>query len=77
MRNLPVVTLMVGVGFAVGFRVQTDAAHLLLGLTVLLAFGVALSWVFALVEISVERPESAQGAPFPSCCLSCSRRAPS
>jgi ABC-2 type transport system permease protein/oleandomycin transport system permease protein len=64
-RNLLVVILMVGVGFAVGFRVQTDAALLLLGLTVLLAFGFAMSWVFALVGMSVEGPESAQAASFP------------
>ncbi len=64
-RNLLVVTLMVGVGFAVGFRVQTDAAHLLLGLAVLLAFGFSMSWVFALVGMSVEGPESAQAASFP------------
>ena len=64
-RNLLVVTLMVGVGFAVGFRVQTDAAHLLLGLVVLLAFGFSMSWVFALVGMSVEGPESAQAASFP------------
>ncbi len=64
-RNLLVVALMVGVGFAVGFRVQTDAAHLLLGLVVLLAFGFSMSWVFALVGMSVEGPESAQAASFP------------
>lgn len=64
-RNLLVVTLMVGVGFAVGFRVQTDALHLLLGMAVLLLFGFAMSWVFALVGMSVEGPESAQAASFP------------
>jgi ABC-2 type transport system permease protein len=64
-RNLLVVALMVGVGIAVGFRVQTDAGHLLLGLAVLLAFGFAMSWVFALIGMSVEGPESAQAASFP------------
>ena len=64
-RNILVVTLMVGVGFAVGFRVQTDAGRFILALGVLLVFGFALSWVFALVGMSVEGPESAQAASFP------------
>src|SRR5581483_7318906 len=46
LRNLFVVALMAGVGFAVGFRVQTDALKLVLGLLLLLGFGFALSWVF-------------------------------
>jgi ABC-2 type transport system permease protein/oleandomycin transport system permease protein len=64
-RNTLVVGLMLAVGFAVGFRVQTDAWRLLLALAVLLAFGFAMSWVFALIGMSVEGPESAQAASFP------------
>lgn len=64
-RNTLVVSVMVGVGFAVGFRVQTDVWHLLLGLVVLLAFGFALSWVFALIGLSVPNAESAQAASLP------------
>ena len=64
-RNTFVVGVMVGVGFAVGFRVQTNAWKLLLGLAVLLAFGFALSWVFALIGLSVANAESAQAASFP------------
>jgi ABC-2 type transport system permease protein/oleandomycin transport system permease protein len=65
LRNVFVVALMTGVGFAVGFRVQTDAAKLLLGLLLLLGFGFALSWVFALIGLSVANAESAQAASFP------------
>jgi ABC transporter DrrB family efflux protein len=64
-RNVFVVALMTGVGFAVGFRVETNAAKLLLGLIVLLAFGFSLSWVFALIGLSVANAESAQAASFP------------
>lgn len=64
-RNVLVVALMVAVGFAVGFRVQTNAAKLLLGIVVLLLFGYALSWIFAFVGLSVPNAESAQAAAFP------------
>jgi ABC-2 type transport system permease protein len=64
-RNVLVVTLMLAVGFAVGFRVQTDVAKLLLGLVLLLLFGFALSWVFAFIGLSVSNAETAQAAAFP------------
>lgn len=64
-RNVIVVLLMLGVGFAVGFRVQTDAGKLILGLAVLLFFGYALSWIFAFVGLSVPNAETAQAAAFP------------
>ena len=50
-RNVFVVALMAGVGFAVGFRV--------------LAFAYAMSWVFATVGLAVGDPETAQAAAFP------------
>ncbi|MGD9573183.1 MAG: ABC transporter permease [Thermoleophilia bacterium] len=64
-RNVFVVLLMLGVGFAVGFRIHTDVAKLALGLLVLLAFGYALSWIFAFVGLSVPNAETAQAAAFP------------
>ncbi len=64
-RNVLVVLLMLVVGVAVGFRVQTDVAKLALGLVVLLAFGYALSWIFAFVGLSVPNAETAQAAAFP------------
>ena len=64
-RNVGVVVLMVAMGYLVGFRVQTSVAALLAGVLVLLLFGFALSWVFALVGLSVPNAESAQAASFP------------
>lgn len=64
-RNVLVVLLMLAVGVAVGFRVETNAGKLILGLVVLLALGFALSWVFALIGLSVANAESAQAAAFP------------
>lgn len=64
-RNVFVVLLMLAVGTAVGFRVQTDGAKLVLALVVLLAFGFSLSWIFAIVGLTVPNAESAQAAAFP------------
>jgi len=64
-RNVFVVTLMAGVGFAVGFRVHTGPLGLLGALLLLLLFGYAMSWVFALVGLAVGDPETAQAAVFP------------
>ncbi len=64
-RNVGVVTLMVAMGYLVGFRVHTTVLSLLAGVLVLLLFGFALSWVFALVGLSVPNAESAQAASFP------------
>ncbi|HMM49722.1 MAG TPA: ABC transporter permease, partial [Miltoncostaeaceae bacterium] len=64
-RNVFVVALMLIVGFAVGFRLQTDVAKMLLALAVLLAFGYSLSWIFALIGLVVKGSETAQAASFP------------
>jgi ABC-2 type transport system permease protein len=64
-RNLFVVLLMLVVGFMVGFRVHSDALGLIGGLLLLLAFGYAMSWIFASVGLLVGDPETAQAAAFP------------
>ena len=64
-RNVLVVALMATVGFAVGFRVHTNALSLLAALALLVLFGYALSWVFAAVGLAVGQPETAQAAAFP------------
>jgi ABC-2 type transport system permease protein/oleandomycin transport system permease protein len=64
-RNVFVVILMVLVGFAVGFRIHTNVGAFLLGLIFVLAFGYALSWIFATVGLMVKDPETAQAAAFP------------
>jgi ABC-2 type transport system permease protein len=64
-RNVFVAGLMAAVGFAVGFRVHTDAWGFVFGMLLVLAFGYAMSWVFAGVGLLVGDPESAQAAAFP------------
>lgn len=64
-RNVFVVILMTGVGFAVGFRIHTDALKFVFGLVVLLIFAFSLCWVFAALGLSVSNAETAQAASFP------------
>jgi ABC-2 type transport system permease protein/oleandomycin transport system permease protein len=64
-RNFFVVILVSLAGFAVGFRVHTNAFGFLAGMGLVLLFGYALSWVFATVGLAVGDPETAQAASFP------------
>lgn len=65
LRNVFVVVLMVLVGFLIGFRIHAGVPRLLLGIGVMLAFGFALSWVFALVGLTLGNAEATQAAAFP------------
>ncbi len=64
-RNVFVVTLMMVVGFAVGWRIHTNVWGLLAGALLVLLFGYAMSWIFATVGLAVGDPETAQAAAFP------------
>src|SRR5438067_7763909 len=64
-RNIFVAALMAAVGFAVGFRVHTNAVSFLFGMVLVLLFGYAMSWIFATVGLAVGDPETAQAAAFP------------
>ena len=59
-RNVFVVSLMVGVGFIVGWRIHTSVFGLIGGVALMLLFAHSLSWVFALVGLS-----AANAASFP------------
>ncbi|HVL51658.1 MAG TPA: ABC transporter permease [Actinomycetota bacterium] len=64
-RNTFVVILIAGVGFLVGFRVETGPAEFAAALALTVLFSYVLSWVFATVGLLVGDPESAQAAAFP------------
>ncbi|HZQ84207.1 MAG TPA: ABC transporter permease [Acidimicrobiales bacterium] len=64
-RNVFVLLLMTGVGYAVGFRIGNGLPEFLLAGLVLLLFSYALAWVFALVGLSAPNPETAQVMAFP------------
>ena len=47
-----------------GFRITTSPLAALAGFVLIIAFGIALSWVAALIGLSVRNPETAQSAGF-------------
>ena len=63
-RNVFVVLLMVVVGTAVGFRFHNGFVPAVVAILVALLLGYCLSWVFALIGLTVPNPESAQLASF-------------
>src|SRR5262245_26771075 len=63
-RSAVTLTLMVAVGFGIGFRPQTGVAGLLAALAVGLAFGYAWSWVMALLGLLVRSAEAVQAATY-------------
>lgn len=64
-RNVFIIVLMLLIGFAVGFRTHTNALMVIAGVAVLVLFGFALAWLFALIGLSVTNGEAAQAAAFP------------
>lgn len=64
LRNAFVVTLMLLVAFAIGFRYQTSLPRFLAGVVVALLFTFALSWAMATIGLIVKNPEAAQSAVF-------------
>jgi ABC-2 type transport system permease protein len=63
-RNVFVVLLMIAVGTAVGFRFHNGFRPAVAAVFVALLLGYSLSWVFALIGLTVADPESAQLAGF-------------
>ncbi|HXW34882.1 MAG TPA: ABC transporter permease [Acidimicrobiales bacterium] len=64
-RNVFVAVVITAVGYAVGFRVQTNFALFLAGMGIILLFAYALSWGFAVVGLSAPNSETAQVMAFP------------
>ncbi len=64
-RNFFVVILMCVVGFIVGWTIGTNVWGLLGCIAIILAFSYSLSWVFAIVGLSVKDAETAQAVSFP------------
>jgi ABC-2 type transport system permease protein/oleandomycin transport system permease protein len=58
-RNLFVLALMTGIGYAIGFRFHAGPAAALAAIVLALTVGVAFSWIFALLGLLVRDAESA------------------
>ncbi len=65
LRNVFVIVLMLGVGYLVGFRPRTGPAALATAGAVLLLFGLAISWVAALLGLTAKSAEAAGAAALP------------
>ena len=63
-RNVLIVVLMIIVGYIIGFRFQAGVAQALACIALVSAFGLALSWIFAFVALTVRGAEAAQTAGF-------------
>jgi ABC transporter DrrB family efflux protein len=63
-RSLFVVSLITVVGVLIGFRPQGGPLRFLAAIGIVVLFGYALSWVFAVVGLSVKGAEAAQAAGF-------------
>jgi ABC-2 type transporter len=62
-RNIAIIGLMIAVGYLVGFRFHGGVAGAI-GCIAVVAFGLALSWIFAFVALTVRGAETAQTAGF-------------
>src|ERR671911_989612 len=63
-RLVASLVVILAVGMALGFRIGTGPLAALAGFVLIIAFGMALSWVAALIGLSVRNPETAQSAGF-------------
>jgi ABC-2 type transport system ATP-binding protein len=63
-RNVLIVVLMIVVGYIIGFRFHAGVVQALGCIALVSAFGLALSWIFAFVALTVRGAEAAQTAGF-------------
>jgi ABC transporter DrrB family efflux protein len=63
-RSALTLTLMLAVGTAIGFRVQTSVLGLIGAIGIALLFGYAWSWAMAVVALSVRTAEAVQAAVY-------------
>ncbi len=64
-RNVVIVTMMLFVGFLVGFNTHTNPFKVASGVALMVLFGFSICWLFALIGLSVANGEAAQAAAFP------------
>ena len=63
-RNIAIIGLMIVVGYIIGFRFTGGFAGAVAAIVVVALFGLALSWIFAYVALTVKGAEAAQAAGF-------------
>ncbi len=63
-RNVLIIVLMIVVGYIIGFRFQAGVLQAIGCIALVSGFGLALSWIFALLGLTVRSAEAAQSAGF-------------
>jgi ABC-2 type transport system permease protein/oleandomycin transport system permease protein len=63
-RNVLIIGLMTAVGYLIGFRFTGGVSGAIGCVAIVAAFGLALSWIFAYVALTVRGAEAAQSAGF-------------
>jgi ABC transporter DrrB family efflux protein len=62
--NLLALVIMIAVGLLIGFSFNANAAEIVAGILLMLLFGYAFSWIFALMGLTSSSPEAAQQVGF-------------
>ena len=63
-RNVLIIGLMIGVGYIIGFQFRAGFVQAIGCIALVSGFGLALSWIFAFVALTVRSAEAAQSAGF-------------
>jgi ABC transporter DrrB family efflux protein len=63
-RNVLIIGLMIVVGYIIGFRFEAGVLQAIGCIALVTGFGLALSWIFAFVALTVRSAEAAQSAGF-------------
>lgn len=63
-RNLFVVSLMVAVGYLIGFNFQNGLVNAVFAIVLVMSFGYAFTWISATIGLAIKDVESVQAASF-------------
>lgn len=63
-RNVFVMCIMIGVGYMIGFRIETSIPEAMLAVALAVLFGFAIMWIMAVIGLGVKESETAQMASF-------------
>ncbi|MEO3973113.1 ABC transporter permease [Streptomyces sp. CAU 1734] len=57
-------TILLGMGFALGMEVKTSFLHVVAAMALSLLFGASLMWIFILLGLALKTPQAVQGLGF-------------
>jgi len=65
LHTVLITSIMLAIGYAVGFDSHTNPLMVATGVLVLVMFGFSMAWIFAVIGLAVTNGEAAQAAAFP------------